>query len=225
MLLLPEKRPKLVTFLNPYYIETLKYMSGLYEEFDYICSDGILPVWMNRLWFGKNTERISFDMTSLAKDIFEYCSFNGNGVYFVGSEKEKIDCFIKIIRENYSSLNIKGWHHGYIKERFDSVADMIISSGASVVVIGMGAPMQDQFAIYLKNNGFVGSIYTCGGFFHQTTERLNYYPKWINNWNLRTLYRLVRERYVWGRVIKYYPRFILFYSMFLLNQFWNKREQ
>lgn len=221
-LLLPEKPTKLVTFLNPYYIETLKGMAELYEKFDYICSDGILPVWMNQLWGVEKTERISFDMTSLAKEVFEYCSINGDGIYFIGSEVEKIDSFINVIRKNYPFLNIKGWHHGYIKERFDDMVKIIMSSKANVVIIGMGAPIQDQFAVYLKDKGFSGCVYTCGGFFHQTTERLNYYPEWINNWNLRTLYRLIHERYVWGRVFRYYPRFIVFYSMFLFNICRNK---
>lgn len=214
-LLLPEKRSKLVTFLNPYYLEVLKEYSYLYDEFDYICSDGILPVWINRLWCKKNTERISFDMTSLAIDIFENLSISGNGVYFLGSEQEKIDKFVNIIRKSYPKLNIKGWHHGYIKGKSNYMVDTIMTSGADIVIIGMGAPLQDEFAIHLRNNGFNGTIYTCGGFFHQTTERLNYYPEWINRWNLRTFYRLSRERYVWWRVFRYYPRFVINYSLFL----------
>lgn len=215
---LPCVKGKIVTCLNPYYIEKLKRMSGLYERFDYICSDGILPIWLNRLYGGRRTERISFDMTSLAKYVFEYCSANGIGIYFVGAKEEEMGRFVKIISESYPDLGIRGWHHGYIKDQFDNVTDAVIRSGAGVAVIGMGAPMQDEFALHLLHRDFTGTVYTCGGFFHQTTERLNYYPAWINRWHLRTLYRLFHERYVWGRLFRYYPGFVIHYSWFLWKQ-------
>lgn len=215
--LLPNGTSKLITFLNPYYIEKLRKFSALYEQFDYICSDGILPVWLNKMWNMKQICRISFDMTSLAKDILEFCSYSGDGVYFIGSEENIINKFVEVVRNNYPHLNIKGWHHGYIKGEFDNVANIIIASGANVVVVGMGAPMQDEFAIYLNRKGFSGAVYTCGGFFHQTTTRMYYYPGWVNRYNLRTFYRLCHERYVLGRVCRYYPSFIINYSLFLLR--------
>jgi len=66
-----------------------------------------------------------------------------------------------------------------------------------VVVVGMGALVQDRFAVLLRDLGCRSSIYTCGGFLHQTINRINYYPKWINRLHLRTLYRLIKEPYVW----------------------------
>lgn len=214
---LPNVEGRIITFLNPYYIELLKDKTPLYEKFDYICSDGILPIMLNRILGKPKSVRISFDMTSLAPKIFNYLSKNNSSIFFLGSSEECIDKFVKVIKNNYNLLNIIGWHHGYIKSDYDIVVNRIIESGTEVVVIGMGAPLQDEFAVYLKERGFKGTIYTCGGFFHQTTERINYYPKWINCWNLRTFYRLVHERYVWGRVIKYYPRFIIKYSLFLIK--------
>lgn len=216
-LLLPDKKGILVTFLNPYYIEILKDRIDLYCNFDYICSDGMFPVFLNRIWGMNKSKRISFDMTSLAKEVFEKISLSKQGIYFLGSNQENIENFVKTVIQNYTNLNIRGWHHGYIKDEYDFVVQDIINSGAEIVIIGMGAPLQDEFAVYLRNSGFGGIIYTCGGFFHQTTVRINYYPEWINRWNLRTLYRLIHERYVLGRVLKYYPRFIIRYSCFLLK--------
>lgn len=215
-ILLPQKKGKLITFLNPFYIEKQKSQLNLYSKFDYICSDGMLPIILNRFWNKSKSIRISFDMTSLAKSVFEYLSISQQGLFFIGATQENINSFIKTVKRSYN-LNISGWHHGYIKGNFDIVVKEVITSGAEIVVVGMGAPLQDEFAVYLKESGFKGTIYTCGGFFHQTTERINYYPEWINRWNLRTFYRLVHERYVWGRIIKYYPRFIINYSLFLIK--------
>lgn len=215
--LLPSQKGLTITFLNPYYIELLKDKYFMYEDFDYICSDGMFPIILNKIWGKSKSIRISFDMTSLAKMVFEYLAKSGLSIFFLGSSQLCIDKFIRVIKTNYKTLNIAGWHHGYIKNEFDFMVAYIIASGAEVVVIGMGAPLQDEFAIYLRRKGFLGNIYTCGGFFHQTTEKINYYPSWVNNWNLRTFYRLIHERYVWGRVLRYYPRFMINYSLFLIK--------
>lgn len=219
--LLPSNQGKVVTCLNPYYMELLKNEAELYNKFDYICSDGMLPIIMNRLFKKGKSIRISFDMTSLAKEVFEYLSTTKQGIYFIGSTDDSINKFIKVISTSYPLLNIKGWRNGYIGGTYTDVAQTIVESQADVVVIGMGAPIQDKFAVFLKEYGFNGTIYTCGGFYHQTVERMNYYPDWINKYNLRTLYRLVHERYVWGRLFKYYPRFVVNYSRFLMIS--NKR--
>lgn len=215
--LLPEKyKPKFVTFLNPYYIEKYPHTADLYKRFDYVCSDGMIPIQLNKIWGKKKSWRCSFDMGSLANDVFQWLVMHNESVYFLGTTKEKIERFAEIMLENYPSLKIVGFHHGYIKGHEDDIVEEIQRQNPSVVIIGMGAPLQDGFAMRLKDAGFMGTVYTCGGFMHQTSEKLHYYPEWINKWNLRTFYRLTKEKYVWGRVFKYYPKFIIKYSCFLV---------
>lgn len=215
--LLPESnKSKYITFLNPFYIEKYSQMVDLYKRFDYICSDGMVPIQLNKIWGKKKSWRCSFDMSGLAGEVFQWLVKHNDSVYFLGTTQDKLERFVEVLQKSFPSLNIVGTHHGYIKGQEDEVVAEIIKLKPTVVVIGMGAPLQDQFAMRLRDAGFQGTIYTCGGFMHQTSERLNYYPAWINRWNLRTFYRLTRERYVWGRVIKYYPKFIIKYSLFLL---------
>lgn len=215
--LLPEvNKVKYITFLNPFYIEKYPHTEDLYKRFDFICSDGMIPIFLNKFWGKGRSWRCSFDMSGMAGKVFKWLLNNKKSVYFLGTTQEKIERFNLIILKNYPSLNIVGYHHGYIKGKEDDIVEEIKELKPSVVIIGMGAPLQDQFALRLKDAGFMGTVYTCGGFMHQTSDRLQYYPEWINRWNLRTFYRLTRERYVWGRVIKYYPKFIIKYSLFLL---------
>ena len=214
--LLPNESAKYITFLNPYYIEKYPDTEKLYEQFDYICSDGMVPIFMNKLFGQGRSWRCSFDMGSLAAKVFQWLAENKRTVYFLGTTNEKLKSFTQIIQKSFPALKISGTHHGYIKGMEEIVVKDILQRGPDVVVVGMGAPLQDEFSMRLKDAGFHGTVYTCGGFMHQTSEKLNYYPEWINRWNLRTFYRLARERYVWGRVLKYYPKFVLKYSFFLL---------
>lgn len=213
--LLFNENNKLITFLNPYYLELLRDESELYCSFDYICSDGILPILLNKLWNRPKSVRISFDMTSLAKELFIRIENTNLGIYFIGSEQNNIKKYVEMIQGEFPCLNVNGYHHGYIANMFEETAKLIIESGTDIVVIGMGAPLQDKFAIFLHEKGFRGTIYTCGGFFHQTTKSLYYYPNWVDMLNLRAFYRIFKEPYVLKRVLKYYPSFIIRYSMFL----------
>lgn len=216
--LLPEvHQAKYITFLNPYYIEKYPHTADLYKRFDYVCSDGMIPIQLNKIWGKEKSWRCSFDMGSLAASVFQWLVDHASSVYFLGTTQEKLNHFMGVILERYPTLNIVGSHHGYIKGYENVIVEEIQKLKPSVVIIGMGAPLQDSFSMRLKDAGFMGTVYTCGGFMHQTSEKLHYYPEWINRWNLRTFYRLTKERYVWGRVIKYYPKFIVKYSWFLFS--------
>ena len=214
--LLPSDVPKMVTFLNTYYMESLYNRIDLYQQFDFICSDGIWPIFLQNIFGLQKSERISFDMSSLAGDVFQYLSQTDTSVYLIGAKKEEINRFIETLKKLYPNIKVAGWHDGYIKGLFERFAKEIIELNPTVVIIGMGAPMQDEFAIVLKKAGYRGTIYTCGGFFHQGKEKLHYYPQWINRWNLRSFYRIYKEPYVLKRVIWSIPLFTIKYSLFLI---------
>ena len=113
---------------------------------------------------------------------------------------------------------ICGYHDGYIKDSWDEVIDAVIASGAKVAIVGMGAPLQEIAAVDLKKKGFVGTVYTCGGFIHQTTAKMNYYPDWVDRFNMRALYRIFHEKGMLKRFVESYPLFIISYSNYLLRR-------
>lgn len=82
----------------------------------------------------------------------------------------------------------------------------------------MGAPMQDEIAVMLKEKGFIGSVYTCGGFIHQTTEGIISFPEWTNKFGVRWLYRIFTQKGMLKRLLRTYPKFVISYSWFLLFQ-------
>jgi N-acetylglucosaminyldiphosphoundecaprenol N-acetyl-beta-D-mannosaminyltransferase len=67
----------------------------------------------------------------------------------------------------------------------------------------MGVVRQERFLLAARNAGFRGVGFTCGGFIHQTArDEIDYYPAWINRWNLRFLYRMYREPHTRMRYLK-----------------------
>ena len=154
-------------------------------------------------------------MSSMAGPVLRDSISHKEGVFFLGAKDGEIERSMATIKEAFPELNIVGFHHGYIKGKELDVIDDIIASGAKVCIIGMGAPMQDEIAVKLKQRGFVGTAYTCGGFIHQTQEGIISFPEWTNKLRMRWLYRLFTQKGMLKRLIETYPKFVVTYSKFL----------
>lgn len=207
---------KIVTCLNAYYMVKLKEEDyHWYDEFDYIASDGMGPIKLNKYFGRPKSIRLSFDLSTMAGPVFRDMMKHDESLFVLGAKPGEVERSVETIKKNFEGIKIAGFHHGYIKDCKDSIVQEIKDSGAKVVIIGMGAPMQDEMAVLLKRAGFVGSVYTCGGFIHQTQETMISFPKWTNKLGLRWLYRIFTQSGMLKRLIETYPKFVVTYSGFL----------
>jgi exopolysaccharide biosynthesis WecB/TagA/CpsF family protein len=205
------KSSKLITFLNPYSYLLARNNKKLFEKFD-IKIDGILLVKVLKLFGFKDIKRESFDMTSLAPIVFEDAIKENQSIYFIGTKPKVIDKAIDNIKASYPKLNIVGFRDGYIKnEERNNVFENIKNLSPDIVVCGMGTPLQEQFLVDLQNDGWDGIGYTCGGFLHQTVGDIQYYPKWIDKYNLRWVYRMYDEPVLFKRYFGEYPIFFFYF--------------
>lgn len=197
----------LTTFVNPFSYRVLRRMPEVAKALSSVHLDGISGVILCRA-FGIPAVRLSFDFTSVATEVFSRGAESGAPFYFVGSTEEQIQIFSERIREIYPAISIAGSRNGYFssEEEVDSVYSRIIESGAAIVIVGMGAGKQETFGLGLLRRGFRGLVYTCGGFFHQTSMRgAVYYPAWVDRFNLRWLYRIWDEPKLFRRYALDYP--------------------
>ena len=210
---------KLVTCLNAFYMVKLKQEDyHWYNDFDFIASDGMGPIKLNKICGHAKSVRLSFDLSTMAGPVFRDMMEHGESLYVIGAKPGEVERSVETIKKNFEGINIAGFHHGYIKDCKNEVINEIIKSGAKVCIIGMGAPMQDELAVLLKLVGFFGSIYTCGGFIHQTQETMVSFPVWTNKLGLRWLYRIFTQSGMLKRLIETYPKFVVTYIWFLLFQ-------
>lgn len=212
-------RCKLVTCLNAFYMVKLKEEDyHWYEEFDFIPSDGMGPIKLNKLFGKPKSLRLSFDLSTMAGPVFRDMMAHGENLYVLGAKPGEVDKSVETIKKNFEGIKIAGFHHGYIKDCKDEIVQEIIASGAKVVIIGMGAPMQDEMCVRLRDAGFVGTAYTCGGFIHQTQDTMVSFPAWTNKLGLRWLYRIFTQSGMLKRLIETYPKFVVTYSWFLMRK-------
>jgi N-acetylglucosaminyldiphosphoundecaprenol N-acetyl-beta-D-mannosaminyltransferase len=189
---------KIYTCVNPYSYHLLRQHINIYDTIDGLFVDGMLMCLLIRLLWRTKILRLSFDMTTMAADLFDYLNKSEKdlSIYFVGAKQKEIEGSVTRIRLSYPNMKIVGFRNGY----FDSdsmrkqAIENIIKLNPDFTVIGMGALLQEAFAIDLKKRGYQGIAFTCGGFLHQTSTQINYYPQWINRFNLRAFYRLFHEK-------------------------------
>lgn len=197
----------LATFLNPYsYLLIRKHIRTLISM-DRIYVDGQLLVLYFKILGISTVNRCSFDMTSLAPVVFSEAEKSGQTIYFLGSKAEEVTSAVDEICSQFPNLNVVGYRDGYIKEDERAIeVEKIVKLNPSIVVVGMGALLQEKFLIELRREGWSGTGFTCGGFLHQTASGLDYYPSWVNKLHLRWAYRIYDEPKLARRYFFYYPK-------------------
>lgn len=167
-----------------------------YRQMDGIFVDGIFMCKALRWLWKIKVQRLSFDMTSIAKDLFPRICKTGESIYFIGDSQEMIEKSVTQFRSSYPDMKIAGFRNGFFSndvERKNAIEE-IIKIQPDYVIVGMGGKIQEEFLYDLKRDGFNGIGFTCGGFFHQATKQLYYYPEWVNKYNLRAPYRMIKEK-------------------------------
>lgn len=195
---------RIYTFLNP--VSYLKALDNkeLFCKFDGIFADGSLLVTAIKIVYGIKVQRRSFDMTSLAPNLFEYASKHGKTIYIVASQQEQIENAIRIFRDRYPNILFIGYRSGYFSsyEELENEATYITQLNPDYLIVGMGILMQEKFLLKVKEKGFKGIGFTCGGFIHQTSKNeFIYYPRWIDKLNLRFIYRMYKEKHTRKRYL------------------------
>lgn len=196
------------TFLNPvsYLIfrDQWHKLNGFNIQFD-----SWLLAFLVQSFYGVSTRRQSFDLSSLGMQVLEEAARLNKSVYLIGTDHAKIHRCADNLMALFPRLNIVGFEHGYLAEsEFGSAVRRIINASADIVIVGMGSGKQEKFVSTLMNYPLAVSAYTCGGFFHQTAARPNYYPWFIRKTVLRVIFRMMMERGHWKRIIFLYPKFL-----------------
>ncbi|ANQ50226.1 WecB/TagA/CpsF family glycosyltransferase [Flammeovirga sp. MY04] len=221
LILRDKNNPQTFTFLNPAsYVEARKHLD-IYTKIDKIYIDGIGLLFFLKLFNKYKEGRKSFDMTSLGKDIFSQSVIQNRKIYIIGSTQESIEKFVSNIKKEFEGVNIIGFRNGYIKGEEQNVINEIINKEPDITIVGMGVPIQEHFLVELKKCGYKNIIYTCGGFIHQTTENIHFYPEWIDKLNLRMFYRIYAEP-EFRKKLPNYLKFILYFFIDLLTYIKNK---
>lgn len=196
---------KIYSFLNPVsYIDALKHKE-LFSKLDGLFADGSLLVTAVRLVYGKTVTRRSLDMTSLGKELMELSAKSKKSIYIVASKQDDVETAVRMFKVSFPGVNIVGYRNGYFsnEEEINQEVEHIIEISSDFLIVGMGIVKQENFLLRVRDAGYKGIGFTCGGFIHQTAySRTDYYPVWIDRSNLRFLYRMWKEPHTRKRYLR-----------------------
>lgn len=201
----------IVTFVNPHAC----YLSRKHPDYldllaahDVVACDGIGMVKAARASGCTDLQRESFDFTSLAGSVMEAAVEIGLSIGLVGGKPGVTEQVARILKERYPGLNIAACFSGYGQDPAEA-RQFFIRNEVDLVVCGMGAPRQEGCLVSLVDEGWVGTGFTCGGFFDQIITGKSYYPDWVDRFNIRFLYRLFKEpKRLWRRYLVEYRVFM-----------------
>lgn len=199
-----ESKGKVYTFLNPVSYLTALDNKELFGQMDGIFADGGLLVKAIKMLYAKVVTRRSFDMTSMAPELFAYAVEHDKTIYIVASKQEQVEKAVEIFQERYPEVKFAGYRNGYFssEEEMDKEAKHITELNPDFLIVGMGALMQEKFLLKVKSVGYQGVGFTCGGFIHQTSKNeIDYYPAWVDKTNLRFVYRMWKEPHTRKRYV------------------------
>jgi len=204
-----------ISFVNPFSYQLLINQPRLIDNIDHFFSDGSLLCFLSNLKRNKKIDRVSFDFSSIASDVFSFASNENKSVALIGGNKTEIELATKYIKNRYPKLNLSYCRDGYFsKDDFQSVVQEIDDRSIDIVIAGMGTPLQDEFIVSVKEHSKSAKLlFTCGGFLSQTSLKGDYYHPIIKKLGLRWLQRCVMHKHVRSRLLKDYPIFLLSYLL------------
>src|SRR5690606_17114284 len=142
-----QQKNKCYSFLNPYGYNLMRKNIEIFSQLDGLFFDGILLCLFYKIFYGVEVKRKSFDMTSMAKSLFEYLSERNNkSIYFIGAKQKEIEKAVKVFKRDFPKMDIIGFRHGYFideNEKQKVISD-IIKLNPDFVIAGMGALVQEK---------------------------------------------------------------------------------
>lgn len=165
--------------------------AALVRAADLAYADGQSVVWATR-WLGAGPpERVA--TTDLIHPLAQMCAARGLTLYLFGAAPGVAQRAAQRLRAAEPELRVCT-HHGYVDEAetAELVAD-INASGAAVLLVGLGDPMQQRWVAQNRASVTVPVILTCGGLFDWVSGDHRRPPRWVVGGGLEWLWRLRLE--------------------------------
>ncbi|MDV6253345.1 WecB/TagA/CpsF family glycosyltransferase [Vibrio sp. EA2] len=216
--------PLAISFVNPFSYKHAS-ITNCAKDIDFWFSDGALLCHLTNIFRRKDKiNRVSFDFSSIAHDVFRYANQESKRVAIIGGTDDEINKAINYISTLYPSVNFVYKRNGYFSEsEMLKIAKEISFVNPDYVVAGLGTPLQEEFIVSVKMLLEKKCIlFTCGGFITQTASKGDFYHPLVKKFGVRWLQRAIEQKHVRKRILKDYPIFIVSYMTSSLVHFIRK---
>ena len=164
-----------------------------FEAADLVHADGQPVVTASRL-FARTAVPERSATTDFIHDAAKAAVEHGLSIFLLGATEAVNARCAEILKASYPGLKIAGRRNGYFTRGEEAkVCAEINRSGADVVFVGLGVPLEYDFCVRNKSKLGAGWVVTCGGCYNFVTGDYKRAPAWMQKHALEWLYRLMRE--------------------------------
>ena len=209
-----EQRPLAVTALAVHGVMTGvqdKAHGARLNAFDLVTPDGQPVRWaLNSLYHAELADRVYGP--DLTMKVLEACAEEGLPVYLYGSTDATLQRLTEKLRERLPALKIAGSEPSKFRSAApgepEEIAARIESSGARVVLVGLGCPRQEVF-VYAMRDLIHAPLLAVGAAFDYHAGQLRKPPPWMQKRGLEWLGRLGLEPgRLWKRYLLLNPAYL-----------------
>ncbi len=190
-------------------IKNSQYRHCLQNACDMVFADGS-GIRLASLWKGL-APKDNLNGTDMFPLLCQQLADNGLSLFLLGGEEGIAASTADKMQCRYPNLKISGTHHGFIDtpQLNDAVIKQINESGASVLLVAMGAPKQELWLAKHKHKLDVSVGIGVGGLFDFYAEKVKRAPLWVRQIGMEWICRLSEEPgRMWKRYILGNPLFI-----------------
>lgn len=141
-----------------------------------------------------------------AANLMERMAAEGKTLYLLGGKPGVAETAAERLREKYPELVICGMRDGYFTEDAPVVAEINCQKPDALFVC-LGAGKQEKFMNAHQKELRVGFMAGLGGSLDGFAGNVKRAPKWMIRCNLEWLYRLLKEPWRFGRMLRL-PKFL-----------------
>ncbi|WP_188052308.1 WecB/TagA/CpsF family glycosyltransferase [Aureimonas fodinaquatilis] len=127
--------------------------------------------------------------------------------FLVGSTPARIETISNRVSELFPNTQVVGAHHGYLDDTMSqTVVDAINASGANLVLVGMGNPLQERWIDQYGSSVPGALMIGVGGLFEYWSGALDRAPLWMRRMGIEWVHLMLRQpwkarRYLIGNPI------------------------
>jgi len=182
------------------------------NQLDLVVPDGQPVRWaLNHLYNLKLTDRVYGPTLTLK--VCKQAAAEGLPIYLYGSKLAVLETLRTNLQAQFPDLQIVGMQPSLFRQVTDdekrTIADSIRSSGAAIVLVGLGCPRQEVWIYEYRNLINLPMLAVGAAFdFHAGTQ--SQAPEYLQKRGLEWFYRLVHEpRRLWRRYLLLNPLYLL----------------
>ena len=147
--------------------------------------------------------------TDLVPLLFTEFANKGLRYFLLGNTPTRIEQAAAYAKKNFTGWTLAGYHHGYLENiNSDSLIKMINDSGADVLLVGMGNPLQEQWIHSNISRLKIPLCFAVGGLFDYWVGDLTRAKQWIRKIGCEWVHILLSQPHKKRRYLIGNPKFI-----------------